>query len=59
MAVLGELQHAHGDPAYGVAFVAQEAGDHPESCAERMQWALATVSRAYGYASVGARRAAA
>jgi hypothetical protein len=29
------------------AYVAQEAGDHPETYAARMRWALATVNRAY------------
>jgi hypothetical protein len=30
-----------------LACVAQEAGDHPESYAARMQWALGEVGRAY------------
>jgi hypothetical protein len=30
-----------------LAYVAQEAGDHPEAYAARMRWALDSVSRAY------------
>ncbi|GLW64557.1 hypothetical protein Arub01_28010 [Actinomadura rubrobrunea] len=37
-----------GDRAVCTAFVAQEAGDHPEVYAARMRWALTAVSRAYG-----------
>ncbi|MFG1944459.1 hypothetical protein [Nonomuraea sp. NPDC048826] len=33
--------------AFCAAFVAQEAGDHPESYAARMRWALDTVAGAY------------
>ncbi|MFI0445892.1 hypothetical protein [Actinomadura sp. 6N118] len=29
------------------AYVAQEAGDHPDAYAARMRWALTTVSHAY------------
>ncbi|MFI6325183.1 hypothetical protein ACIBG8_47240 [Nonomuraea sp. NPDC050556] len=39
--VRAALQAARADVA---ARVAQEAGDHPEAYAARMQWALATVS---------------
>ncbi|MFG2000891.1 hypothetical protein ACGFNU_17270 [Spirillospora sp. NPDC048911] len=31
------------------AYVAQEAGDHPDEYATRMRWALATVSNAYAF----------
>ncbi|WP_067832481.1 hypothetical protein [Actinomadura kijaniata] len=41
-----------GDRASCVAFVAQEAGDHPEAYAARMRWALRTVTDVYsGYAA--------
>ncbi|MFI0348897.1 hypothetical protein [Actinomadura sp. 9N407] len=36
-----------GEPGRFAAYVAQEAGDHPEAYAERMRWAIATVDRAY------------
>jgi hypothetical protein len=36
-----------GDPAWCVAYVAQEAGDHPETYAARMRWALDAVAGAY------------
>ncbi|NUP61685.1 MAG: hypothetical protein HOV96_24830 [Nonomuraea sp.] len=36
-----------GDPSWCAAYVAQEAGDHPESYAARMRWALGAVARAY------------
>ncbi|WP_084957912.1 hypothetical protein [Thermoactinospora rubra] len=36
-----------GDPARCAAYVAQEAGDHPETYAARMRWALEAVERAY------------
>jgi hypothetical protein len=36
-----------GDPARFAAYVAQEAGDHPEAYAQRMRWALDAVERAY------------
>ncbi|WP_433330727.1 hypothetical protein [Spirillospora sp. CA-294931] len=35
-----------GDRTACAAFVAQEAGDHPETYAARMRWALSTVSDA-------------
>jgi hypothetical protein len=37
-----------GDPGRFAAYVAQEAGDHPEAYAKRMSWALDAVERAYG-----------
>jgi hypothetical protein len=36
-----------GDRTACAAYVAQEAGDHPEVYAARMRWALNTVSHAY------------
>ncbi|MFB4316348.1 hypothetical protein [Actinomadura sp. 21ATH] len=36
-----------GDRGPCAAYVAQEAGDHPESYAARMRWALSTVGRAF------------
>ncbi|QXJ23116.1 hypothetical protein AGRA3207_004234 [Actinomadura graeca] len=40
-----------GDRSICAALVAQEAGDHPESYAARMRWALSTVSAAYAAAA--------
>jgi hypothetical protein len=37
----------HGDPASCAAYVAQEAGDHPEVYVARMRWALDTVAHVY------------
>jgi hypothetical protein len=37
-----------GDPSACAARVAQEAGDHPDTFAVRMRWALDTVHDAYG-----------
>ncbi|MEV5896770.1 hypothetical protein [Nonomuraea fuscirosea] len=36
-----------GDPAWCAAYVAQEAGDHPETYVRRMRWALDAVAAAY------------
>jgi hypothetical protein len=36
-----------GDPSLCAAYVAQEAGDHPETYVRRMRWALTAVARAY------------
>lgn len=36
-----------GDPSRWAAYVAQEAGDHPDCYASRMRWALTTVHKAY------------
>jgi hypothetical protein len=36
-----------GDPRTATAYVAQEAGDHPETYTDRMHWALGAVTRAY------------
>ncbi|MGW3344281.1 hypothetical protein ACWDA3_13295 [Nonomuraea rubra] len=41
-----------GDPSWCAAFVAQEAGDHPEAYARRMRWALDAVAGAYEPATV-------
>ncbi|MFB4300354.1 hypothetical protein [Actinomadura sp. NTSP31] len=37
-----------GDPSACAARVAQEAGDHPDTFAVRMRWALDSVHDAYG-----------
>src|SRR5689334_14343044 len=42
-----QLNVRHRAPADCAAYVAQEAGDHPESYAARMHWALDAVARAY------------
>lgn len=49
-AIHDRLCACDGDPARCAAAVAQEAGDHPESYAARMRWALGTVARAYAAA---------
>ncbi|MFI6386420.1 hypothetical protein ACIBHY_16165 [Nonomuraea sp. NPDC050547] len=36
-----------GDTAGCAAYVAQEAGDHPDAFAARMRWALGAVTAAY------------
>jgi len=36
-----------GDPSVCTAYVAQEAGDHPETYVRRMRWALDAVAGAY------------
>lgn len=40
-------QLGDGDPSCWSAYVAQEAGDHPETYAIRMRWALNAVHTAY------------
>ncbi|MEO3790101.1 hypothetical protein ABGB14_07800 [Nonomuraea sp. B10E15] len=40
-----------GDPAWCAAYVAQEAGDHPETYVRRMRWALGAVAGAYTLAA--------
>lgn len=40
-----------GDPTRCAAYVAQEAGDHPETYVRRMRWALDAVSGAYALAA--------
>ncbi|GAA0984230.1 hypothetical protein GCM10009555_057550 [Acrocarpospora macrocephala] len=46
-AIDDRLCSCDGDAAVCAAFVAQEAGDHPESFASRMRWALNAVTTAY------------
>ncbi|GIH28531.1 hypothetical protein Aph01nite_68410 [Acrocarpospora phusangensis] len=46
-AIDDRLCSCDGDTAVCAAFVAQEAGDHPESFARRMRWALNAVTAAY------------
>ncbi|WP_157245929.1 hypothetical protein [Nonomuraea typhae] len=36
-----------GDTTQCAAYVAQEAGDHPEAFAARMRWAISIVNAAY------------
>ncbi|NKZ03104.1 hypothetical protein HGB48_04980 [Actinomadura latina] len=43
-----------GDRSVCLAFVAQEAGDHPEAYRSRMRWALSTVSEVYPELSTAA-----
>ncbi|MEV0389987.1 hypothetical protein [Nonomuraea sp. NPDC050643] len=40
-----------GDPSWCAAYVAQEAGDHPETYVRRMRWALGAVAGAYALAA--------
>lgn len=42
-----QLCSCDGDPSCWTAYVAQEAGDHPETYATRMRWALTAVHAAY------------
>jgi hypothetical protein len=47
--VVAALSRTCGDdPSACAARVAQEAGDHPDTFAVRMRWALDTVHDAYG-----------
>ncbi|MEW2359162.1 hypothetical protein [Spirillospora sp. NPDC029432] len=47
-AAIGErLDACGGDCGTCAAYVAQEAGDHPESYAARMRWALGAVGLAF------------
>lgn len=46
-AIDDRLCQCEGDASACAAFVAQEAGDHPESFSSRMRWALQAVSAAY------------
>ncbi|MFD0684047.1 hypothetical protein [Actinomadura fibrosa] len=50
-AIDARLCDCDGDRSICAAFVAQEAGDHPETYAARMRWALTTVSAAYATAA--------
>ncbi|SEG83174.1 hypothetical protein SAMN05444920_105150 [Nonomuraea solani] len=40
-----------GDASWCAAYVAQEAGDHPETYVRRMRWALDAVAGAYALAA--------
>jgi hypothetical protein len=44
------LRTSDDDCAACTAWVAQEAGDHPDAFVRRMHWALATVRSVYGVA---------
>ncbi|GAA4922071.1 hypothetical protein HD597_006386 [Nonomuraea thailandensis] len=46
-AVTERLCACGGDPSWCAAYVAQEAGDHPDAYARRMGWALKAVAEAY------------
>ncbi|MFI7124338.1 hypothetical protein ACIBQ1_01505 [Nonomuraea sp. NPDC050153] len=50
-AVDERLCRCGGDPAGCAAYVAQEAGDHPETYVVRMRWALDAVAGAYALAA--------
>jgi hypothetical protein len=41
------LSACHGDCSVCAAWVAQEAGDHPEAYVRRMRWALRTIANVY------------
>ncbi|GIH92342.1 hypothetical protein Psi01_29720 [Planobispora siamensis] len=45
VAIEGRLRSCHADLADCAACVAQEAGDHPETYATRMRWALSMAGR--------------
>lgn len=42
-----QFRRCHGDLAWALGTVAQEAGDHPESYAARMRWAILSVACAF------------
>jgi hypothetical protein len=46
-AVDAQHDRCGGNLSAVAAIVAQEAGDHPDCCAERMRWALGCVALAY------------
>lgn len=50
-AIDARLCACEGNPAICAASVAQEAGDHPETFAGRMRWALDAVTAAYQLAA--------
>jgi hypothetical protein len=50
-AVTERLCACGGDAAWCAAYVAQEAGDHPETYMIRMRWALSAVTCAYSLAA--------
>jgi hypothetical protein len=47
MALAAQFRRCQGDLAAALGTVAQEAGDHPESYAARMRWAIRSVARAF------------
>ncbi|WP_131737256.1 hypothetical protein [Actinomadura roseirufa] len=51
LAIDARLCACGGDRSVCTGLVAQEAGDHPETYAPRMRWALSTVSQAYATAA--------
>ncbi|MFC4119661.1 hypothetical protein [Nonomuraea zeae] len=57
-AVVERLCSCGGDPSWCAAYVAQEAGDHPETYVARMRWALDAVAGAYDSAYDGSLAAA-
>jgi hypothetical protein len=42
-----QFRRCGGNLATGLAAIAQEAGDHPDSYVARMRWAIRSVDRAY------------
>ncbi|MBC6456528.1 hypothetical protein HKK72_01145 [Actinomadura sp. HBU206391] len=46
-AIHDRLGACSGSHEFCAAYVAQEAGDHPETYTDRMHWALDAVTRAY------------
>jgi hypothetical protein len=46
-AIEGRLRACDGDCSECAVYVAQEAGDHPETYVTRMRWALDAVIKAY------------
>jgi hypothetical protein len=42
-----QFRRCGGDLITGLAAIAQEAGDHPDSYVARMRWAIRSVHRAY------------
>lgn len=42
-----QFRRCAGDLTTGLAAIAQEAGDHPDSYVTRMRWAIRSVDRAY------------
>jgi hypothetical protein len=46
-AVAAQFRRCRGNLTSSLAAVAQEAGDHPDSYAMRMQWAIRSVDRVY------------
>jgi hypothetical protein len=53
-AIEHRLRACGGDCAECTIYVAQEAGDHPETYAARMRWALDAVLKAYPSPTVAA-----